>query len=178
MSSKPTHYSKMSSKDGEKRNATAATASGPSIKRQKTESIVQSNRSLLLDAQPEILRKVYSFLSLKEALVLRQVYRRFNGAANDLCQHSVIMNKDALKRLGFTHTGNSSILSYTYISKNMHSVILSTTKTCAQCSVTKLCLVNWNGISCTSSSIVQTQTMAQLHPSFSKMDVVMWEFLS
>jgi hypothetical protein len=32
-------------------------------------------RSLLLDSQPEILRKMYSFLALKEALVLRRTHR-------------------------------------------------------------------------------------------------------
>ena len=70
-------------------------------KRQKITAIVQSSRSFLLDTHPEILRKVYSFLSLKEALSLRQVHRMFNGASNDIFQYSFIMNEDVMKNHGF-----------------------------------------------------------------------------
>jgi hypothetical protein len=37
--------------------------------------------SFLLETQPEILREVYSFLRLKEALVLSHVHRQFNNAS-------------------------------------------------------------------------------------------------
>jgi hypothetical protein len=45
-------------------------------KRKKIAVLVQTNHhSLLLDSQPEINRKIYCFLMLKEALVLRQTHR-------------------------------------------------------------------------------------------------------
>lgn len=102
VSFKPPLNSIMSSKDGEKRKAPSDAATAPAAKRQTiTASIVQSNRSLLLQSQPEILRNVYSFLKLKEALVLRQVHRQLNNASNDIFQYSVIMSYDAMKRQGF-----------------------------------------------------------------------------
>ena len=76
-------------------------AAAPAAKRQKITAVVQSNRSLLLNTQPEILRKVYSFLSLKEALPLCQVHRQFNEAPNDIYQYSFIMQEGTLKNLGF-----------------------------------------------------------------------------
>ena len=77
-------------------------AAAPAAKRQKTtETTAETHRSVLLQAPPEILRKVYSFLSLKEALLLRQVHRQFNELRNVLYQYSIIMNEDALKRQGF-----------------------------------------------------------------------------
>lgn len=70
-------------------------------KRQKSSTDAhQSDRSLLLQAQPDLLRKVYSFLSLKEALILRQTHRQFNEAANEIYQYSFIMNENVLKRQG------------------------------------------------------------------------------
>ena len=61
-----------------------------------------SSSSLLLGTQPEILRKVHSFLSLKEALVLRQVHRQFNEeSSNDIYQYSFIMNFELMEKRGF-----------------------------------------------------------------------------
>ena len=82
----------MSSKSEEKTKHSEGGAATPAAKRQKTNAIVhhQSNRSLLLRAQPEILWKVYSFLALKEALILRQVHCKFNEESNDIYQYSVI----------------------------------------------------------------------------------------
>jgi hypothetical protein len=57
--------------------------------------------SLLLKAQPEILWKAYSFLSLKEALLLCQTHRHhLNELSNDLHQYSFIMNEDTMKERG------------------------------------------------------------------------------
>lgn len=66
-------------------------------KRQKT----GMPHSLLLDTQPEILRKVYSFSSLREVLPLCQVHRQFNEARNDIYQCSFITWKDTLLNRGF-----------------------------------------------------------------------------
>jgi hypothetical protein len=49
--------------------------------------------SLLLQAQPEILRKIYSFLTLREAPVLRQTHRQCNDTENEIFQYSFIMNE-------------------------------------------------------------------------------------
>jgi hypothetical protein len=74
----------------------------PASKRQKITPIEpQLNRSLLLEAQPEILRKIYAFLMLKEALVLRRAHRRFNNASNDLYQYSFITTELVMERQGF-----------------------------------------------------------------------------
>jgi hypothetical protein len=59
---------------------------------------------LLLQAQPEILSKIYSFLTLREALVLRQTHRQCNETANDIFQYCFIMNEGVLKvRDGLTY---------------------------------------------------------------------------
>jgi hypothetical protein len=69
----------------------------PNRHRTNMASIVQSDHSLpLLCAQPEILRKVSSFLALKalkDALILRQVHRKVNEGSNDFFQYSFIMNR-------------------------------------------------------------------------------------
>ncbi len=76
----------------------------PTAKRQKTSNNGSDfTRSLLLETQPEILRKVYSFLMLKEALVLRQTHRQFNYASNDLYQYSVLMDYDVMVNRGFNN---------------------------------------------------------------------------
>ena len=89
----------MSSKSGEKRKAPQISDSDggrPPVttdgKRPKTNiNTCTDDTPLLLETLPEILRKVYSFLSLKEALILRRTHRQFNEAANDLYQYSFIM---------------------------------------------------------------------------------------
>ena len=97
----------MSMNDGKKRNATGKSDGGggapvPTDKRQKTNEPADTAHSLLLDIQPEILRKVCSFLRLKVALSLRQVHRKFNNElCTDLYQYSFIMYSDALKERGF-----------------------------------------------------------------------------
>lgn len=63
MASKPALNSKMSSKNGKKREAPSdngggATAAPTASKRQKITTIVQSTHSLLLNTQPEIFREV------------------------------------------------------------------------------------------------------------------------
>ena len=84
----------------------------PNAKRQKTSNTAtDSTRSLLLDSQPEILRTVYSFLTLKEALPLRQVHRKFNNElCNDLYQYSFIVDSDALKERGFDRNYRTNYL--------------------------------------------------------------------
>ena len=109
--------SKRALKAKEPRESEGAAAVPTANKRQKSSTDAhQSDRSLLLQAQPEILRKVYSFLSLKEALILRQTHRQFNEAANDLYQYSFIMNENVLKRQGIA--GND----YFYTSKQTKTV--------------------------------------------------------
>lgn len=77
----------------------------PTAKRQKSNDGAEDQHSLLLEMHPEILRKVYSFLELKEALFLRQTNRRFNNASRDIFQYrSFIMNDDALEKRGFVAT--------------------------------------------------------------------------
>lgn len=81
-------------------------AAAPTSKRQKSSianhGVHQSNPSFLLDSSPEILGKVYSFLFLKEALILRQVHRHLNDAANGIYQYSIITsNKNMRKDQGF-----------------------------------------------------------------------------
>jgi hypothetical protein len=53
-------------------------------KRQKTKESALPEGSFLLETQPEIVRREYSFLMLKEALILRQMHRQFNNTSNDL----------------------------------------------------------------------------------------------
>jgi hypothetical protein len=79
--------------------ATHSAAALIAAKRQKT----VPHPSLLLGAQPEILWKVYSFLSLKEALLLcHQTHRHhFNELSNDLYQYSLIMIEDTMKERKF-----------------------------------------------------------------------------
>lgn len=80
------------------RNESSALA--PVAKRQKNGTETQP--SLLLEAQPEINRNVYSFLTLKEALILRCTHRQFsNTASQDIFQYSFIMNRKALTERGF-----------------------------------------------------------------------------
>ena len=86
-------------------------ASAPAAKRQKT----VTQHSLLLDLQPETLRKVCSFLFLKEALVLCQAHRRFNESSNDIYQYSFIMGHAPLTRQGF--------IDVVMVSKYMHKLI-------------------------------------------------------
>lgn len=87
--------SKSVSKAKEPRDGNGAASSAPPSSTAKRQKIVQaSSRSLLLESRPEILRKVYSFLTLKEALVLRRTHRRFNEASDDIFQYSVIMSRD------------------------------------------------------------------------------------
>jgi hypothetical protein len=77
--------------------ATHGAAALIAAKRQKT----VPHPSLLLEAQPEILWKIYFFLSLKEALLLCQTHRHhFNELSNDLYQYSFIMNEDTMKEQG------------------------------------------------------------------------------
>jgi hypothetical protein len=63
----------------------------PAAKTQKMTTIVQSNHSLLLETCPEILRRDYSFLNLKEALVLRRTHRQFHQASGDIFQYSFVI---------------------------------------------------------------------------------------
>lgn len=77
----------------------------PTAKRHKSNGAGRTQCSLLLeplDTQPEILRHMYSFLSLKEALVLRLTHRQFNDDANDLYRSSYLMNPDILKERGLS----------------------------------------------------------------------------
>lgn len=92
----------MSSQNGEntKQPRSEGGALFPVSKRQKITSNVQSNRSLLLETCPEILRKMYSFLTLKEAVVLRSTHRQFNQASNDIYQYTVMMSPN-LDRKGY-----------------------------------------------------------------------------
>lgn len=57
----------------------------PAAKRPKT-----NTDSLLLRTESVILRKILSFLTLKEALPLRQVHRQWNQASSDIYRYSVI----------------------------------------------------------------------------------------
>lgn len=94
----------MSSQSGETKKKLRGEGGGadvPASKRQKTRESALPEGSLLLETQADILRKVYSFLALKEGLMLRQVHRQFNEARNDIFPYSFVMNKDALKRQGF-----------------------------------------------------------------------------
>ena len=98
----------MSLNDGEKRKAlipmmsdNGSGAPVPTSKRQKTNNNnAVAEQSILFNTHPDILRKVYSFLTLKEALVLRRTHRHFNESSNDIYQYSVIMNDIALEKQG------------------------------------------------------------------------------
>ena len=98
----------MSLNDGEKRKALIPMMSNngsgapvPTSKRQKTNNNnAVAEQSILFNTHPDILRKVYSFLTLKEALVLRQTHRQFNESSNDIYQYSVIMNDLDLEKQG------------------------------------------------------------------------------
>ena len=89
----------MSSKRAEKEKVPRESEGAPvpaaaAAKRRKTMHDTETHISLLLETQPEILRKVYSFLRLKEALVLCRTHRQFNEARNDIFQYSLIMCYD------------------------------------------------------------------------------------
>lgn len=64
----------------------------PAHKRQKT-SVNAEHTSSLLKCSPEVLRNVYSFLNLKEALVVRHTCRQLADTANDIFRYSFIMDK-------------------------------------------------------------------------------------
>lgn len=90
-------------------------------KRQKTnatDTVIE--RSLLLNSHPEILRKMYSFLSLKEALVLRRTHRQFNDSRNDIFQYSFILCEEALKERGL---GDSDIDRMVYEGRMTHALL-------------------------------------------------------
>jgi hypothetical protein len=72
----------------------------PSAKRQRN-PLFQKVLSFLRLKRTFLGRFTYSFLILKEGLILRHVHRQFNEARNDMFPYSFVMNKDALKRQGF-----------------------------------------------------------------------------
>lgn len=92
----------MSSKGGAKRKAsrksditkTGGAPAPAAAKRPKHET----PHSLLLNTRPEILRKVFKFLPLKDALKLCRVHRFFNNARNDIYQYSVIVKHPPTSR--------------------------------------------------------------------------------
>jgi len=61
---------------------------------------------LLLDFQPEIMRKVYSFLMLKDALVVRRTCRQLNNHANDIFRYSHIMDIDKMRQRKYASIDN------------------------------------------------------------------------
>lgn len=75
----------------------------PVEKRQKINatSTVEIQTSILLETSPEILKNVYSFLPLKEALALRLVHRHFKNDSGHVFRYSYIMNQGDLKSRGF-----------------------------------------------------------------------------
>lgn len=77
----------------------------PHAKRQKSNHNAAENQTcLLLETRPsDILRNVYSFLTLKEALPLRSTCRRLNDERGEIYQYSVIiMNRNVLVQRGLT----------------------------------------------------------------------------
>jgi len=83
--------------------------------------------------------RLFSFLQLKEALVLRQVHRQFNEARNDLYQFSFHMNFNVLKMQGFID--RCIIYKYRRRNKDKNSVALLIIKICERCSVMRLCVL-------------------------------------
>lgn len=96
-------------RQSEEVGAITGDASTPAAKRQK----VESPHSLLLDTiRSDILRKVCSFLTLKEAVVLRRACRQFNKSSKDLYECSIVMERDDLTRRGFTEREISKYMRY------------------------------------------------------------------
>lgn len=101
--------------DGEKRKAPPMRnndggAPSPTDKRQKTNEPAETALSFLLDTGPEMLRKMYSFLTLKETLILRRTHRQFNESSNDIYQYCFIMNHDALEKRGLGNSDRDNYL--------------------------------------------------------------------
>jgi hypothetical protein len=84
--------------------------------------------SFLLSTQPDILRKDYSCLTVKEALVLHRTHRQYNEASNYypfLCSYN-IMNDAGLNMLGFTDYDFID----EYMEKQKEALLFLITKTC------------------------------------------------
>lgn len=105
LSSGSSSDSRMSSERVEKAKEPPADTSvaPPSSKRQKINATAENQPCFLLGTQPEIIRNVYSFLELKEALVLRRTCRHFSNASRDIFQYSFIVNEDYLRNRGHSH---------------------------------------------------------------------------
>lgn len=73
------------------------------LRKQLEEERAVRLRSLLLETRPEILWHIYSFLELKDALILRH----FNNTTNDLYQYSFVMNYDTLNKRGLSELDDS-----------------------------------------------------------------------
>ncbi len=151
-------------------------AAAPATKRQEITPVVQSTQSPLLDTQSEILRKVYSFLFLKEALPLGQLLISLNTSVSS--SQTVSSPQTCFRPWEELHS-LSELVGLSYKHKSAFFVTLWMSKICEQCFVTRFCYRAFfmisNKISWKITSLYRKPTMAiKRYLSYSMTDAVKW----